>query len=133
MRACCAAQTGGPAALAKFWNDEKLLLKISQRLGGAAGQGPPPQAAPQKPPEVTNLREACRWGDVEAAEDFLAIGKGVDDADEAGRTPLYAPAAPRRAALRRCAEPHARSAALQTLRGGVRQRGARHPDPEDAA
>ena len=88
------AQTGGPAALAKFWNDEKMLIKISQRLGGAAGpQAAPPPQAPQKPPEVTNLLEACRWGDLEAAEDFIAIGKGVNEADKEGRTALCAPQA----------------------------------------
>jgi len=113
----CAAQTGGPAALAKFWNDEKLLLKISQRLGGAAGQGPPPQAAPQKPPEVTNLLEACRWGDVEAAEDFIAIGKSVDEADKEGRTPLYAPRCT--APMRRCA-----SRPLRGVAGTLRLRSA---------
>ena len=97
--------------MAKFWNDEKLLLKISQRLGGAAGQGPPPQAAPQKPPEVTNLLEACRWGDLEAAEDFIAIGKKVDEADKEGRTALYV-VAPLRAPLR-WRRAHSRSAACR--------------------
>ena len=82
-----AAQTGGPTALMKFWNDEKLLLKISQKLGGAM-PAPAAPAAPQKPPEVTNLLEACRWGDLEAAEDFIAIGKGVNEADKEGRTAL---------------------------------------------
>ena len=95
--------------MAKFWNDEKLLLKISQRLGGAAGGAPPPQAAPQKPPEVTNLLEACRWGDVEAAEDFIAIGKSVGEADKEGRTALYALAA------LRCAAPMLESS--RSLRG----------------
>ena len=70
-----------------------MLLKISQRLGGAVGSAGPagPPAPPQKPPEVTNLFEACRWGDLEAAEDFIAIGKGINDTDKEGRTPLCVP------------------------------------------
>ena len=49
---------------------------------------------------MTNLLEACRWGDVEAAEDFIAIGKSVGEADKEGRTALYAHAALRCAAAR---------------------------------
>ncbi len=79
----------------KFWNDDALLAKISARLGGAglgmapSGGAPRPQPPPQAPPaEVTNLFEAARWGDLEAVEDFVSIGKGVNDADKEGRTPL---------------------------------------------
>ena len=31
----------------------------------------------------------CRYGDTEAIEDFLAIGKDVNDADDQGRTALH--------------------------------------------
>jgi hypothetical protein len=77
----------------KFWNDEALLAKISQRLGGAAG-APPPGARPppqQAPAEVTNLLEAARWNDLEAVEDFISIGKNVNEGDKDGRTPLCVP------------------------------------------
>ena len=82
----------GPAAMARFWNDEAFLAKIGKRLEGAV---PPPAAAratpvPQTPPEeVTNLLEAARWGDVEAVEDFIAVGKDVNQADKEGRRPLH--------------------------------------------
>jgi hypothetical protein len=84
----CRMQTGGPAALTKFWNDEALLAKISQRLGSAGPPPPQQQAAPQGPPEVTNLRDAARYGDIEAVEDFLSIKKDVNEQDKEGRSPL---------------------------------------------
>jgi ankyrin repeat protein len=31
----------------------------------------------------------CRVGDIEAVEDFIAVGKDVNDADDEGRTPLH--------------------------------------------
>jgi ankyrin repeat protein len=77
----------------KFWDDEVLLAKISQRLGSAGAPsgtaGPPPAAAPAPPEEVTNLFEAARWGDLEAVEDFIAVGKDVNAADKEGRRPLH--------------------------------------------
>lgn len=86
-----ALKTGGPSALMKFWNDEALLAKISAKLGPTAGAGParPPAAAAKPPEEVTNLFEAARWGDLEAVEDFISIGKSANDQDNEGRTPLY--------------------------------------------
>ncbi len=107
---CVHAQTGGPAALTKFWNDEALLAKISQRLGGATGGPPPPQAqaAPQGPPEVTNLFEAARYGDIEAVEDFLSIKKDVNEQDKEGRSPLCVQ-------LRSCGCTRARARGLRAL------------------
>jgi ankyrin repeat protein len=35
----------------------------------------------------------CRFGDVEAAEDFIAVGKDVNMQDDEGRTPLHYAAA----------------------------------------
>jgi hypothetical protein len=113
----------------KFWDDEKLLMKISQKLGGAM-PAPAAPAAPQKPPEVTNLFEACRWGDLEAAEDFIAIGKGVNEADKEGRTPLYV--TPLRHASAACFH-SPRCVLLQAFRRGVWKRGCRAADREDAA
>ena len=34
-------------------------------------------------------RSACRAGDVEATEDFIAVGKDVNMQDAEGRTPLH--------------------------------------------
>lgn len=92
-----ALQKEGPAAMARFWNDEAFLAKIGKRLAGAvppppgAARPPPPSpgAAQQPPEEVTNLWEAARWGDLEAVEDFLAVGKDVNQGDKEGRRPLH--------------------------------------------
>lgn len=51
------------------------------------------QAAAGAVPEITTLLEAARYGDLEAVEDFIAIGKEVTTADKEGRTPLHYAAA----------------------------------------
>lgn len=50
---------------------------------------------PHRPPRccsvtVTKMSVCvCRYGDLEAAEDFIAIGRDVNAADPDGRTPLH--------------------------------------------
>jgi len=90
---------GGPAAVMKYMNDPKYLRLIGSKMGdmpmpgggagAGAGAGAAGAAAPQAPPEVTNLLEACKYNDVEAAEDFIAIGKDINTADNEGRTPAH--------------------------------------------
>jgi len=46
-----------------------------------------PAAAPT--PDVETLHDAARYGDVEAVEDFIAIGKDVNARDSSQRTPLH--------------------------------------------
>jgi len=74
----------GPTALLKYWNDTELLAKISSKLGAVAA--PSTTTLPTAPPEIKNLLDAARWGDLEAVEDFLAVGKGdflaAADADQ---------------------------------------------------
>lgn len=38
---------------------------------------------------MNDLRDAARYGDLEAVEDFVAVGKDVNEADESGRTALH--------------------------------------------
>lgn len=86
-------------ALMKVMNDPKWLAKLGERLsdvelpttGAAAAAGaaaPPPAAAPPMP-EVKDLHDAAKYGDLEGAEDFIAIGKDVNAADAEARTPLH--------------------------------------------
>ncbi|KAK9819574.1 hypothetical protein WJX81_003882 [Elliptochloris bilobata] len=92
-------QKNGMSALMKYWNDPKWLSKVGSKLGdvtaataGARGAGVSMQAPPTGPaaaPEVNTLFDAAKYGDLEAAEDFLAIGKDVDMRDPEGRTPLF--------------------------------------------
>lgn len=97
-------QKGGMGAMMKFMNDPVWLAKVSEKLGdpravaaGAAaptaGSEAPTPAAVSKPPppphEITNIIEAARFGDLEAVEDFIAVGKDVNQTDPEKRTALH--------------------------------------------
>jgi hypothetical protein len=88
-------RTGGMAAMMKYMNDPVFLTKIGEKLGdlpidqAAAPAAPPPAAAPAAPaPEINSILDAARYGDLEAIEDFVAIGKG-EFKDDQGRTALH--------------------------------------------
>jgi len=83
-------KTGGMAAMMKYMNDQTFLTKIGEKLGDVpmAASAPPTTAQQAAPPEINNILDAARYGDVEAIEDFCAIGKG-DMVDEEGRTALH--------------------------------------------
>ena len=104
-------QSGGMPALMKYMNDPEWLAKVGSKMGdvaemlaagggGAAGgaggaaaaaaagaRGPSAPAAPI--PTVNNLFDAAKAGDLEAVEDFVAIGRDVNETDEGRRTPLH--------------------------------------------
>lgn len=88
-----AVKTGGMPALMKMMNDKTFLSKIGEKMADVippdAG-APPPTAAsiPTQPPEITNILDAAKYGDIEAIEDFVAIGK-TDDKDDSGRNALH--------------------------------------------
>ena len=100
-------QKNGPSAMMKYSNDPAFLKKLNDKLGGeeairaavggdipvnAPGAAAP--AAPAPPPEVETLHDAARYGDVEAVEDFIAIGKDVNARDSSERTPLHYESSP---------------------------------------
>jgi hypothetical protein len=90
---------GGMGALMKFWNDPVLLKKFNDKLGmsvggGGAGAGAgagagPPGAGPGQEPVVEDLLSAAKYGDAEAVEDYIAIGKDVNEVDDNSRAPLH--------------------------------------------
>lgn len=101
-------QSGGMPALMKYMNDPEWLAKVGSKMGdvaemlaaggggaggAAAAAGPAaaasPAAAATAIPTVNNLFDAAKAGDLEAVEDFVAIGRDVDETDEGGRTPLH--------------------------------------------
>ena len=99
-------RANGPGAMMKYSTDQAFLKKLNDKLGGeeairaaAGGALPaealppggaaPPPAAPAPPPEVETLHDAARYGDIEAVEDFLAIGKDVNARDSSQRTPIH--------------------------------------------
>ena len=91
----------GPGAMMKWANDRAFLQRLNDALGGeeairaAAGGIAPPgasaAAAPAAAPaaEVETLHDAARYGDVEAVEDFIAIGKDINARDSSSRTPIH--------------------------------------------
>ncbi|KAL3131959.1 hypothetical protein ABBQ38_007655 [Trebouxia sp. C0009 RCD-2024] len=86
------ARSGDPQALMKLMSDPDLTKKVMSKLGQVpqSSQAPPgPPAGSQEAPEINNLWDAARYGDLEATEDFIAIGKDVNAADPDGRTPLH--------------------------------------------
>lgn len=72
----------------------------------AAPAAPPPLLPACLPPRhllpVLPVLPAARYGDEEAVEDFLAIGKDVNEADKEGRTPIHYVRACVRAGVRAC-------------------------------
>ncbi|KAF6258290.1 ankyrin repeat-containing domain protein [Scenedesmus sp. NREL 46B-D3] len=95
-------QKGGMGALMKYMNDPRVLAKLGSRLGdvqvptpgagaaaGAAAAAAPPPAAAAAGVEIDNLFDAAKYGDIEAVEDFIAIGKDVSAGDNEARTPLH--------------------------------------------
>jgi hypothetical protein len=93
-------KTGGMAAMMKWMNDPTFLSKIGEKLSdldlpGMADAAAPPvpvnqaaAAASAPPPVVNNILDAAKYGDLEACEDYMAIGKG-DLRDENGRGCLH--------------------------------------------
>lgn len=85
-------QTGGMAAMMKYMNDPNFLAKIGEKMGDAASlmQSPQQNMQPkvEQQPEINTVLDAARYGDVEAIEDFMAVGRG-GDRDEKGRTGLH--------------------------------------------
>lgn len=84
-------KTGGMAAMMKYMNDPTFLAKIGEKLGDVpmtGGQQEQPAAAAAAPPEINTILDAARYGDVEAIEDFVAIGK-ADMTDDLGRNALH--------------------------------------------
>ena len=67
----------------KYYNDPKFLSKLGSKLGdvvppaGAAGVMPAAAAGMAAPaaPEINDMIDASKYGDLEAVEDFIAIGK----------------------------------------------------------
>jgi hypothetical protein len=87
-------RSGGPMAMMQAMQDPEFLAKIGAKMGnleeivGGMPAGAPASAPPPPPPEVHNILDAAKYGDVEAIEDFLAVGK-ADDRDENKRSALH--------------------------------------------
>lgn len=79
-------KAGGMAAMMKWMNDPGFLAKIGEKMGDVAP--PIAAAAPAAPIEVNDILDAAKAGDLEAIEDYCAIGKG-NEKDPEGRSALH--------------------------------------------
>ena len=89
MRAPARQHTGSHLRYALV--SQTFLPKIGEKLGDVSTTSDPAPATTAQqaaPPEINTILDAARYGDVEAIEDFCAIGKG-DMVDEEGRTALH--------------------------------------------
>lgn len=95
-----AVEAGGPGVVSQYMSNAEFLSKLGEKLGdidmqlpgdayagaSAANQAPP---GAQAPPEVENLLQAAKYGDLEATEDLIAVGHDVNMTDAEKRTPLH--------------------------------------------
>ena len=89
-----AIQEGGMPALMQFMNDPEWLAKVGGKMGDvsellAAQQASAPTPPPPAATQINSLLDAAKAGDLEAVEDYIAIGRDVNEADQGGRTPLH--------------------------------------------
>jgi len=78
-------QNGMEAAM-KYYQDEALMLKISQKMGGLPAELQPVLKKIDETP--LTLHEAAKNGDLKAVQDFLDKKKPLDAQDHKGITPL---------------------------------------------
>mmetsp|Transcript_41314 Transcript_41314/g.106978 ORF Transcript_41314/g.106978 Transcript_41314/m.106978 type:complete len:293 (+) Transcript_41314:91-969(+) len=85
------AEKKGMQGVMELMNDQEFMTALGKKLGpvgpGAAAAAQP--MAPPAEPEIENLLDAAKYGDAEAVEDFISIGKDVNMADAESRTPLH--------------------------------------------
>ncbi|KAL4203057.1 hypothetical protein AMTRI_Chr02g266660 [Amborella trichopoda] len=91
-------ETGGPAAMMRYWNDPEVLSKLGQAMGiGAAGEAATSteQSGPEEAEEEggyedeSTVHHTASVGDVEGLKSALAAGADKDEEDSEGRTALH--------------------------------------------
>ncbi|GLI68063.1 hypothetical protein VaNZ11_012391 [Volvox africanus] len=90
-------KTNGAVAFQKYWDDTDLMLKISQKLRALDVNKEPAQAAPaaegsaatsEAKKLITNLHDAAKYGDVEAATRLIDEGADVNALNDRGISAL---------------------------------------------
>ncbi|KAK7259839.1 hypothetical protein RIF29_25454 [Crotalaria pallida] len=91
-------ETGGPSAMMRYWNDEEVLQKLGQAMGGLASSGDVTASAESSVPDETDdvgnedesiVHQTASVGDVEGLKSALASGADKDEVDSEGRTALH--------------------------------------------
>ncbi|MCO5608819.1 hypothetical protein L7F22_063036 [Adiantum nelumboides] len=86
-------QTGGPAAMMKYWNDPKVLGKLGKAMGGvdpsetATTAQQEDEAAEEE--QTDTIHHAASTGNIEMLRKMLADGADKDEKDAKGRTALH--------------------------------------------
>merc|ERR1712061_189358 len=76
----------GLEAVMKYYKDEDLMLKYSQKMGGLPQELSPVLKRIDEAP--LSLHEAAKNGDLKAVQDFLGRKRPLDAQDHKGITPL---------------------------------------------
>eukprot|EP00929_Paragymnodinium_shiwhaense_P048155 TRINITY_DN2438_c0_g1_i1.p2 TRINITY_DN2438_c0_g1~~TRINITY_DN2438_c0_g1_i1.p2 ORF type:complete len:296 (+),score=103.49 TRINITY_DN2438_c0_g1_i1:78-890(+) len=76
----------GMEAMMKYYQDEDLMLKVSQKMGGLPQELHPALKKIEETP--LNLHEAAKNGDLKAVNEYLAKKQPLDGQDHKGITPL---------------------------------------------
>ncbi|CAK9160287.1 unnamed protein product [Ilex paraguariensis] len=89
-------ETGGPAAMMRYWNDKDVLQKLGEAMGLAAA-GDAAASAENSVPDETDegnddesiVHNTASVGDVEGLKNALGSGANKDEEDSEGRTGLH--------------------------------------------
>jgi hypothetical protein len=88
-------ETGGPAAMMRYWNDKDVLQKLGEAMGlPVAGATSTENSVPEEEDDAENEEESivhntASVGDVEGLKKALASGADKDEEDSEGRTALH--------------------------------------------
>ncbi|XP_020686337.1 ankyrin repeat domain-containing protein 2B isoform X2 [Dendrobium catenatum] len=91
-------ETGGPATMMKYWNDQDVLQKLGQAMGIVSSGEPAASSEPSGPEQgeeeaeyddESAVHQAASIGDVEALKSALTSGADKDEEDSEGRRALH--------------------------------------------
>ncbi|GMH24401.1 hypothetical protein Nepgr_026244 [Nepenthes gracilis] len=90
-------ETGGPAAMMRYWNDKEVLQKFGEAMGlTVSGEGAtsaensvPDDVDDPENEEESVVHHTASVGNVEGLKNALASGANIDEEDAEGRTALH--------------------------------------------
>jgi len=90
-------ESGGPAAMMRYWNDKNVLQKLGEAMGLAvpggeaatSGEHSGTEEAEETNEDESIVHNTASVGDVEGLKNALAAGADKDEEDSEGRTALH--------------------------------------------